>query len=61
LTTVHAAMLREHPDAFSPNANAQLIVRPLRDQITRRHGRFCSAARLCGRRLHHRVLGMSRT
>jgi putative ABC transport system permease protein len=34
LTTVHAAMLREHPDAFSPNANAQLIVRPLRDQIT---------------------------
>jgi putative ABC transport system permease protein len=34
LTAVHATMLREHPEAFSPNANPQLTVRPLRDQIT---------------------------
>src|SRR5712692_7066660 len=33
LTTVHAAMMREHPESYSPKANAQLKVAKLRDQI----------------------------
>ena len=33
LTGVHAAMLREHPDAYSTQARIQLEVRTLRDQI----------------------------
>jgi len=33
LTTVHAAMMREHPDAYSPQADVQLRVSKLRDQI----------------------------
>ena len=34
LTAVHAAMKREHPEAYSTKANFQLSVTPLRDQIT---------------------------
>jgi putative ABC transport system permease protein len=33
LTAVHAAIVREHPEAYSPNAGVQLSVTPLRDQI----------------------------
>jgi predicted permease len=33
LTTVHAAMMREHPEAYSSKANVQLRVARLRDQI----------------------------
>src|SRR5437899_1309637 len=33
LTAVHAAMLREHPEAYSSKANVQLRVTRLRDQI----------------------------
>jgi putative ABC transport system permease protein len=33
LTAVHAAMMREHPEAYSARANVQLSVTPLRDQI----------------------------
>ena len=33
LTSVHAAMVREHPEAYSPKADVRLSVRPLRDQI----------------------------
>src|SRR5213078_1783681 len=33
LTAVHAAMKREHPDAYSPRADVQLRVAKLRDQI----------------------------
>ena len=33
LTAVHAAMMREHPEAYSAKANIQLSVTPLRDQI----------------------------
>src|SRR5438094_3262399 len=33
LTAVHAAMMREHPEAYSAKANVQLSVRKLRDQI----------------------------
>jgi hypothetical protein len=34
LTAAHAAMVREHPDAYSSRAKVQLSVTPLRDQIT---------------------------
>jgi len=34
LVAVHAAMVREHPDAYSPKADVHLTVKPLRDQIT---------------------------
>ena len=34
LTAAHAAMVREHPEAYSARANMQLSVTPLRDQIT---------------------------
>jgi predicted permease len=33
LTTLHAAMMREHSTSYSPSAKVQLTVRPLRDQI----------------------------
>ena len=33
LTSVHAAMMREHPDSYSPKANVQLSVARLREQI----------------------------
>jgi len=33
LTTVHTAMVREHPEAYSKRANVQLRVAKLRDQI----------------------------
>src|SRR5439155_22509008 len=33
LTAVHAAMMREHPEAYSSKANVQLKVARLRDQI----------------------------
>jgi len=33
LTAAHAAMLREHPEAYSVSANTQLTATPLRDQI----------------------------
>ena len=33
LTVVQAAIMREHPEAFSPSANLQLSVTKLRDQI----------------------------
>ena len=33
LTAVHAAMVREHPEAYSAKANVQLSVKKLRDQI----------------------------
>jgi putative ABC transport system permease protein len=33
LTAVHAAMMREHPEAYSANAGVQLRVATLRDQI----------------------------
>jgi putative ABC transport system permease protein len=33
LIAVHAAMVREHPDAYSPKGDVQLRVTPLRDQI----------------------------
>ncbi|MCA1586526.1 MAG: ABC transporter permease [Acidobacteria bacterium] len=33
LTAVHAAMMSEHPEAYSAKANLQLNVTPLRDQI----------------------------
>ena len=33
LTAVHAAMVREHPEAYSPEADVQLSVTTLRDQI----------------------------
>ena len=33
LTAVHAAMMREHPEAYSAKANVQLSVTTLRDQI----------------------------
>jgi putative ABC transport system permease protein len=34
LTAVHAAMMREHPEAYSARASVQLSVKPLRAQIT---------------------------
>ncbi len=34
LTAAYAAMVREHPDAYSTRAHVQLSVTPLRDQIT---------------------------
>ena len=34
LTAAHAAMMREHPEAYSAKADVQLSVTPLRDQIT---------------------------
>jgi putative ABC transport system permease protein len=34
LTAAHAAMVREHPEAYSVSANVELSVTPLRDQIT---------------------------
>jgi predicted permease len=34
LTALHAAMMRQHPEAYSAGAKIQLSVRPLRDQIT---------------------------
>ena len=34
LTAVHAAMMREHPEAYSAKADVRLSVTPLRDQIT---------------------------
>jgi putative ABC transport system permease protein len=34
LTAVHAAMMREHPDAYGASADVRLSVTPLRDQIT---------------------------
>ena len=34
LTSVHAAMMREHPEAYAATANVALRVTPLRDQIT---------------------------
>ncbi len=34
LTAVHAAMIREHPEAYSTEADVRLSVTPLRDQIT---------------------------
>jgi putative ABC transport system permease protein len=34
LTAVHAAMMREHPEAYSTKADVRLRVTPLRDQIT---------------------------
>jgi putative ABC transport system permease protein len=33
LTTAHAAIVREHPEAYSPKAHVQLTVAKLRDQI----------------------------
>ena len=33
LTSVHAAIMREHPEAYSTKANVQLSVKKLRDQI----------------------------
>jgi putative ABC transport system permease protein len=33
LTSVHASIVREHPEAYSPKANVQLSVKRLRDQI----------------------------
>ena len=33
LTAVHAAMMREHPEAYSTKADVRLSVRPLREQI----------------------------
>jgi putative ABC transport system permease protein len=33
LTTIHAAMMREHPEAYSPKARVELAVTRLRDQI----------------------------
>src|SRR5471032_2245541 len=33
LTAVHAAMMREHPESYSPKANVRLTVSKLRDQI----------------------------
>ena len=34
LTSAHADMMREHPEAYSTTANVQLSVTPLRDQLT---------------------------
>ncbi len=34
LIGVHAAIVRDHPEAYSPQSNMQLSVTPLRDQIT---------------------------
>jgi predicted permease len=34
LTAAHAAMMREHPEAYSAQADIHLTVTPLRDQIT---------------------------
>jgi predicted permease len=34
LTSIHAAMMREHPDAYAPDARTALLVKPLREQIT---------------------------
>jgi predicted permease len=34
LTSAHAAMMRKHPEAYSPSANIQLSVTLLREQIT---------------------------
>ena len=34
LTSVHAAMMEEHPEAYSAKANMQLNAKPLREQIT---------------------------
>ena len=33
LVAVHAAMMKEHPDSYSPRADVRLSVTPLRDQI----------------------------
>jgi predicted permease len=33
ISTVHAAMMREHPDAYSPRSHLQVSVTTLRDQI----------------------------
>ena len=34
LTAAHAAMMRDHPEAYSAKASVHLTVKPLRDQIT---------------------------
>ena len=34
VTAVHAAMMREHPEAYSTKADVRVSLRPLRDQIT---------------------------
>jgi putative ABC transport system permease protein len=34
LVETHAAMMREHPESYSPRADVRLSVTPLRDQIT---------------------------
>ncbi len=34
VTAVHAAMMREHPEAYSAKADVRVSLRPLRDQIT---------------------------
>ena len=34
LTAAHAAMMAKHPEAYSPGAQVQVSVRPLREQIT---------------------------
>ena len=34
LSSVYGAMIKEHPDAYSPNANFQISAKLLRDQIT---------------------------
>jgi putative ABC transport system permease protein len=36
LRTVHAAMMKEHPEAYPPNAQFGIEARPLREQITSR-------------------------
>ncbi len=41
LTAAHAAMMRANPVAYPTNANVQLTVTPLRDEITAPVGRFC--------------------
>src|SRR5262245_21132223 len=34
LTAAHGAMMKDHPESYPKNANIQLTVRPLREQIT---------------------------
>ena len=44
LTRVHAAMRREHPEAYSPGANMQLSAKQLRDQIASPARTSCSCS-----------------
>ena len=57
LRAVHGAMVKEHPEAYSPKADFRIDAVRLRDQITSRGAdRAAGAARGVGAGLRHRLL-----